>query len=263
MSKTTPKKTKKSPTRAINKKVVAQKVTKPVTKKEVVKPAVVKKAAVKGTSKVTESIAKLNAVFKKLASNKKNMIILVAALLFLGAGYLLKDVFIVAMVNGKPVYRWSVVQRLEDQGGKQILDSLITEALVKQAIKDSGVKVEQAEIDAAVSEIEGRIAAQGMTLDQALKDQGMTKDQLIEDIVMQKSAEKIVGDKVQVTDEEVAAYIEENKQYFPEGSDLESMKDLVKSQLKSSKVSTEIQTWVQSLQDNAKIIYLKNYKTSL
>ena len=200
---------------------------------------------------------------KKFFSNQKNVIMVVAILLFLGVGYLLKDVFIVAMVNGRPIYRWSVVQRLEEQGGRQILDSLITENLVKQSIKQAGIVVEQEEIDAAIKEIEDRIAAQGMTLEQALEEQGMTRDLLVEDIVMQKSAEMIVADRIEVSDEEIDAYMEENSEFFPEGSDLNSLREVVKEQLLSSKVTQEIQLWVQEIQDNAKIIYMKEYEPAL
>jgi len=276
MSKTNTKKTKKAPTRTVTKQSPIKKVAKPVVK-QAPKPAtkktsVTKKVAQKQSpttttkpmvSSVASKSVNYGEVFKKFFANQKNVIILVAALLFLGVGYLLKDMFIVAMVNGKPIYRWTVVQRLEEQGGRQILDSIVAETLVKQAIKDSGIKVEQAEIDAAIKEIEERIAAQGLSLDQALAEQGMTKDDLVEDIVLQKSAEKIVAGQITVTDEEVMAYMEENKDFFPEGSDLESMKTLVRTQLESSKVNTEIQTWVQALQDNAKIIYLKEYSAAL
>ncbi len=276
MSKTTTKKTKKTPTRTLAKKSSAKKITKPVVKqtaKPVAKktlstPKVSPKMASSTINKsmvgsVAQKSINYSEVFKKFFANQKNVIILVAAFLFLGLGYLLKDVFIVAMVNGKPIYRWTVVQRLEEQGGRQILDSIVAETLVKQAIKDAGIKIEQAEIDAAIKEIEDRIAAQGLSLDQALAEQNMTKDDLVEDIVLQKSAEKIVADKITVTDEEVMAYMEENQDFFPEDSDLESMKTLVRTQLESTKVNTEIQTWVQSLQDNAKIIYLKEYSLAL
>ncbi|MCC6710878.1 MAG: SurA N-terminal domain-containing protein [Candidatus Pacebacteria bacterium] len=275
MSKTTTKKTKKTPTRTLAKKSSAKKITKPVVKqtKPVAKktpptPKVSPKMAQPTMNKsmvgsVAQKSINYGEVFKKFFANQKNVIILVAAFLFLGLGYLLKDVFIVAMVNGKPIYRWTVVQKLEEQGGRQILDSIVAETLVKQAIKDAGIKIEQAEIDSAIKEIEDRIAAQGMSLDQALAEQNMTKDDLVEDIVLQKSAEKIVADKITVTDEEVMAYMEENQDFFPEDSDLESMKTLVRTQLESTKVNTEIQTWVQSLQDNAKIIYLKEYSLAL
>jgi hypothetical protein len=262
MSKTTTKKTKKSPTRT-KKTVSAKKKT--VTKKAAVRRKKPTRKVVKTTKKDLTPVMTVSIIdsAKKFFSVQKNVIMVVAILLFLGVGYLLKDVFIVAMVNGKPIYRWSVIQRLEEQGGRQILDSLITENLVKQSIKQAGVVVEQEEIDAAVKEIEDRIAAQGMTLEQALEEQGMTRDLLVEDIVMQKSAEMIVADRIEITDAEIDAYMEENSEFFPEGSDLDSLRDVVKEQLISAKITEEIQLWVQEIQDDAKIIYMKEYETAL
>jgi len=91
----------------------------------------------------------------------------------------------------------------------------------------------------------------------------MTRAALIEDIVMQKSAEKIVADKVVVTDDEISQYLKDNADYFPADSDPESFRETVRQQIYSSKLNQEIQTWVQGLQDEAKIIYLKEYDTKL
>ena len=200
---------------------------------------------------------------KSFLSHSKSLMALLVLLIILGGLYLVKDSFIVAMVNGKPVYRWTVIQKLEEQGGKQILDSLVTETLVKQAIKNAGIKIEQTEIDSEIKNIEDRLVAQGMTLDTALQQQGMTRQQLIDDITLQKSAEKIVAEKVSVTDEEVQKYMEDNKDFFPADADLAQMKETVKQQLLSTKGNEAIQAWVQELQDSSKVIYLKEYKTSV
>lgn len=258
MPKTTTKKTKKSPTRT--KKAVKKTVKKTAAKKRVTKRTVKK---VTKTAELPKVAMNPMDSLKKFFAVQRNVVILIAALVFLGAGYLLKDVFIVAMVNGKPIYRWTVIQRLEEQGGRQVLDSIITEKLVEQAVKASGVEVEQEEIDLAVKEIEDRIAAQGLTLEKALEEQGMTRDDLVKDIVLQRSAEKIVADRVEITEAEVDAYVEENSEFFPEGTDMEGMKELIREQLKSAKVNEEIAIWVQEIQDEAKIIYTKDYELEL
>jgi hypothetical protein len=272
MPKTTTKKTKKSPTST--KKAPIKKTTKKVVAaKKSTRKTPTKKKTTRTTKKVSKEVVRkvdlpetmVNPMdgLKKFFSVQKNVIILVAALVFLGVGYLLKDVFIVAMVNGKPVYRWTVIQKLEEQGGRQILDSIITEKLVEQAIKESGVVVEQEDIDAYYQELEDRLAAQGLTLDQALEQEGMTKEEVTQDFILQKSAEQIVADRVEVTDEEIDLYVEENAEFFPEETDMDSMRGLIAEQLKANKINEEIQVWVQEVQDNAKIIYMKDYELAL
>lgn len=232
----------------------------PVSRKVEKKTMAVKPMAME--QKKTLPTLSFNGV-KSFLSHSKSFMALLIVLIILGGLYLVKDSFIVAMVNGKPIYRWTVIKKLEEQGGKQILDSIVTETLVKQAIKDSGIKIEQAEIDTEIKNIEDRLVAQGMTLDKALEQQGMTRQQLVEDITLQKSAEKIVAEKVSVTDEEVQKYMEDNKDFFPADSDPAQMKETVKQQLLSSKANEAIQAWVQGLQDSSKVIYLKEYKSSL
>lgn len=272
MSKTTTKRIKKSPTRTSKSKSVKSVSS---TKKTAVKKGSVRSTRKTVASKVSKKqkvssmkvdksvCTKPLCIVKRLFSVQKNIVFMVAILLVLGVGYLAKDMFVVAMINGKPIFRWTVIQRLEEQGGKQVLDSLVTETLVRQAVKNANVDVDQSEIDIAVKEIEDRIVAQGMTLDQALEEQGMTRDQLIDDIVLQKSAEKVVSEKVVITDDEISQYIEENAEFFPEEADPESFRETVREQLYSAKLNEEIQVWVQDLQDNSKVIYLKEYSSEL
>ncbi|MBT4124339.1 MAG: hypothetical protein HN981_04635 [Candidatus Pacebacteria bacterium] len=272
MSKTTTKRVKKTPTRTSKRKSVKSVSS---VKKTAVKKSSVRATRKKTSSKVSRkqntssmevdkaSCTKPLCILKRLFSTQKNIIFMVAILLVLGVGYLAKDMFVVAMINGKPIYRWTVVKRLEEQGGKQVLDSLVTETLVRQAVKSANVDVDQTEIDLAVKEIEDRISSQGITLDQALEEQGMTRDQLIDDIILQKSAEKVVSEKVVITDDEISQYIEENAEFFPEDADPESFRETVRQQLYSAKLNEEIQVWVQDLQDNSKVIYLKEYSSEL
>lgn len=200
--------------------------------------------------------------FQQFFSQRKNIILTLVVIIVLGLLYLLKDVFIVAMVNGQPIYRWTVIQTLEKQGGQQVLDSLVTETLVKQAIKDSDIKIEQEEIDTAIKEIEDRIVAQGMTLDQALVQEGLTKEELIADLTLQRSAEQMVASTVTVTEEEIDTYIGENQEFLPAELTGQELRDTVRQQLYSGKLSETISQWVEGLQAEAQIIYLKNYSNS-
>ena len=254
MAKTTTKKTKigTSKSKSKSKKVIVKKSTKSVKSKKpmvrkkatvvVKKPSVKKVSAKKAMpkSKMVKTVTPFN--FKKLMDDKAKMAKLLILLVVIGSVYLLKDVFVVATVNGTPVFRWSVISRLERQGGRQILDSLVTEKLVDQAIRKSGVVVKQEEIDASLAEIEARLTAQGMDLNQALKEQGMTREELVKDIVLQKSVEKIVAEDVEITDEEVDAYIVENKEFFPAGTDPVAIRETVREQLKSLASNEKIQS---------------------
>ncbi|HCR81712.1 MAG: PpiC-type peptidyl-prolyl cis-trans isomerase [Candidatus Pacebacteria bacterium GW2011_GWA1_46_10] len=191
---------------------------------------------------------------------RRNVIFTVVILVILILLYLLKSVLIVAVVNGQPIYRWTVVTQLEKQGGQQMLDSLVVEALVKQAIKSAGVEADQAEIDARITEIENQLTQQGMTLETALEQEGLTRRELEDNLKLQWAAEQLVASSVTVSEEEIDTYLENNQEFLPTDMTEEELRTTVREQLYSSKLSEAIGQWVEDLRSKAQILYLKEYQ---
>lgn len=173
--------------------------------------------------------------------------------------YTFKGLLVAATVNGQPITRFELIRELEQQGGKQTLNSLITKTLIQQEAKKQKVTVSDKDIDAEVKQIEGSLSQQGQSLDQALAMQGMTKDVLREQIRIRKIVEKMAAKDVRVTEREVSEYIEKNKDSLPQEGDIESLKKTVTEQLKQQKQSQAIQNWLSNLQSKAKITYFINY----
>lgn len=191
---------------------------------------------------------------------KKNIIILIAIAMFSsGVLYRFKGQFIIASVNGQFISRLSLIKELENQGGKSTLDSLITQALILQEAKKQGIEVTDNELDQNIKQIEENLVSQGQNLEQVLGLQGMTKDQLKGQIRIQKIAEEIAGKNIEVTDEEVENYYKENMDSFPEDTNEDEIKTSIRQQLKQQKINQSVQLWIQSLYDNAKITYFKNF----
>jgi len=191
---------------------------------------------------------------------KKNraplLIIVILVLVILTGGlYYFKNQFISATVNGQPIWRLSLIRELEKQSGEATLESLVTKSLILQEAKKQKVTISQEEIDQKVKELEDNFISQGQNLDELLEAQNMTRDQLEEQIEVQLIIEKIVSQDAEVTDEEVADYFEANTDYFPEGSDLESVKEEIRQQLQQQKSSDLVQSWLDSLRDSAQINY--------
>lgn len=199
---------------------------------------------------------KINLSF--LRNNKKFIVILVLLLLALGV-YYFKSLFVAATVNGLPIRRYSVINQLEDLYGQQVLDSLITEELIKQEARNKNITVGDAELDQEISNIEKQFSDSGQSLDDTLALQNMSRETFREQIFLQKLVEKLLGDKINVGDEEVDQYIEENKEFFPEGSDSDALREDVFNQLKQDKLSTEFQTWIQEIRQNSSINYFVEY----
>ena len=198
------------------------------------------------------------ALAKAIKINVKTAII-IAVIIALGAlGYVFKGFFIAATVNGSPISRLAVIQKLEKASGKSLLDSLITERLIQNEAKAKKIVVSDEEINGEIKKIEDQIIAQGGTLDEALLSQGMSMDELKEQLILQKQVEKLVADKINVTDEEVAKYIIDNAVPVIKGQEA-ATNDQIRSDLRNQKLNQEANILITTLKSEAKIRYFVNY----
>lgn len=199
---------------------------------------------------------------KKMSFGKWTILaIIIVVLLLVAVGlYLSRSFFIAATVNGSPISRWSIMTAAEKQDGKQLLESMITQKLVITALDKANITVNNDEINAEITKIETQLKAQGMTLDDALKGQGISKEELVTQIKTQKRAEKLLADKLTVSDEEITKYIADNKLTAPAGTSAADFKAQVSETVKGSKFSAAASDWVNTLQVSAKINRYGLYK---
>lgn len=194
--------------------------------------------------------------FKKI--NPKTAIIIAAIIVVAGLAYIYKGLFIAATVDGIPIGRLDVIKRLESSSGKNVLDSLIIEKLVQREASRNNIVISDDEVNAEIKKIEDQVKASGATLEEALSAQGMTMEDLKEQIILQKEVEKLVADKITVTDEEVAQYIKDNKITLPAGNEATTTAQ-IKEGMRSQKLSIEANALITALKSQAKIRYFVNY----
>lgn len=195
---------------------------------------------------------------ERIMISKKNLIAFAIIIVIIALAYFCKGFFIAATVNGSPISRISVIQELEKSSGKQALNTLITRKIITDEARKKGITVSNEEIEAGIKEISDQIAAQGSTLEQVLASQGVTLADFKKNQLIQIEVEKLLGDKITVTDAEVEQYIKNNKINIPEAQ-MKLAKTQIKSQIKSEKLSSEGQALVNSLRANAKISYFVEY----
>ena len=191
--------------------------------------------------------------------NKKSLIIILAVIILGAFLYNFRGQFIAATVNGKPVWRFTLLKELEKQAGKQTLDSLITRTLILQEANKQKVTVGVDELNQEIKKIEENLSGQGQDLDYLLSAQGMTRDQLKEQIRIQKLVEKMAGQNIEVADEEVDKYLEQNKSLITKDSNVEEVKAGIREQLRQQKLTEQVQSWLKSLRDGASINYLLSF----
>ncbi len=211
------------------------------------------------TNPIIEPSITANPQIKMQAWNKKLMRLSIVIVVLAGAAYLLKNVLFVAMVNGQPISRFQVISKLEKSQGASVLENLVNETLIKQAIKKEKVVVAQEEIDNYLKEIEENVKSQNQELDKLLEMQGMTREELISQIEMQKAIEKIISKNITISEEDVKNFLTENKEFLPEDQTEEELNTLAKQQLNQQKLSEAYSKWLEDLKAAGSIKYFREY----
>jgi foldase protein PrsA len=147
----------------------------------------------------------------------RNAAILSGVIVALALVFVCKSIFVAAVVNGSPISRYAVVHEAEKRAGKATLDSMIMQKILADEVRKKGVTVSESDISAEIQSIEQRFAAQGSTLDAMLAAQGMTRDDVKKQIVTQLQVQKLLGDKVAVSEAEIDQFIATNKISVPSG----------------------------------------------
>jgi parvulin-like peptidyl-prolyl isomerase len=214
----------------------------------------------KEKKEVGNSFSKPKLNLKKVKLSPKALII-IGVLLLVTILVLSKDLFVAALVNGQPISRWKILKKSEEAQGGQILDSLVTDQLIKQEAQKQGIKINEDEVDQQIEEIKASIQEQGQDFDTLLSMQGMTLEDLKGRIRIQKMVEQLLGSEVEVADEEVDQYLEDNKEFLPEDMSEEEMKEQARQQLEQQKLSEKYQSWLDELKEKAKINYFVDYSS--
>ena len=201
--------------------------------------------------------ANLKQGWRKMISVKM-AVIAVIVIFLLALFYYYKGLFVAVTVNGSPISRLAVVRELESKSGKAALESLITIKLIDAEAQKKGITISGDEIANTIKNIEDQVKSQGQTLAQALEMRGLTEAELKKQIMVQKELEKLIADKINVTDEEVQKYITANKVAIPKGQK-DAMQNQIKDQLRQQKFSAEAQTFIAGLHKDARIRYFVNY----
>jgi len=174
---------------------------------------------------------------------------------FVSGGY--KGVFMplnkmlyVAKIDGIGIPKKEWEDMLKSRYGTTVASNLIDIYLIKNELKKAGINVTDTEIDAAIAKIEAQLG--GQSLEELLKQQGGTLADLRKDVSLQVGMEKLLSNKISVTDEEVTAYIEAAGDTL-EGSTDDEKKAAAQQILKDQKLSEAINAWFVDVQSKAKI----------
>ena len=205
----------------------------------------------------SKSVNKVPAVVKTKTFSKKTLVVLLAIVLAAGIGTIMakryKNLVIVGKVNGLIVSRWELEKALNDRYAKTVFDDLASTTLLKQLAKTNDIVVSRdelkKEIEATETRLGGKEALQ-TTLDRLGYSQTRFEEEMKTQVTVRKLAEKLF--KIEVTDQEVAKFYDDNKTLFPDKT-LDDVKLDIFQNLTEQKLQQQFTTWFQEEKGKAAI----------
>jgi len=183
---------------------------------------------------------------------KKHLLVLgVLVVLVAVLGYFFRDRFLAALVNGKPIFRYKLSQLLIKSSGKEALENLIVEGLIKEEVKRNQVVVTREDIDGEIKKISDQLGA-GTKLEDVLKAQGISIDDFRSQMETKLQVYKILGKDLTVSEDEIGQFLKENEKSLTATSEAEK-RTQANEALREQKINEKVQTWISDLLAKAKI----------
>ena len=170
-----------------------------------------------------------------------------------------KGLFMVATVNNSPISRVEFIKELENRFGEEVLDTLITQKIIEQEANEAGITVTDVEINEQMETIRSSVELQGTTLEDALALQGQSEENLRRGIRLSLIVEKLFEDQLQVSDEDVRAFYEQNQDLYGEEATFEQLQGTLKDQMVQQQLSGRFQEWIENKKAEATIHRFVNF----
>ena|GEM_PF-2635671 len=158
----------------------------------------------------------------------------------------------VAVVNGERIPRSAYDKLIARSDGQQALNQLINQTLLAQDAAKHHVTVSPDELDAELQKQKASFASDS-EYRQALAQAHFTEPELREQLKYQVLLNKMVLDKVTVSDSEIQQEYDQNKDTTYQGKTLDQVKDQIKQDLLQQKQAAAEQAYFDRLHAEAKI----------
>lgn len=183
---------------------------------------------------------------------KKHLFVLAVLVILLAVlGYFFKDKLIAATVNGNPIFRYELNQRLTSTFGKETLENLIVERLIGEEAARRNIVVNEDDVGREIEKMEESLGA-GTKLEDILKYQGVSLVDFKEQLKLRLQVNRILEKEITVTQEEVGQYLKDSAKTLVATGEAEKKAEASKN-IKEKKINEKIQTWISDLLAKAKI----------
>ena len=178
--------------------------------------------------------------------------LVIAGVLVLATGCSQEKEEIVATVGDEKITKEELYDTLVKVSGQQALDMMIEDKVIAMELKKEKVTVSDEEVEAELAtQIESTGGDEAFAA--ALEQGGITEEEFKKSITEYLSIRKVVEPRIKITDEELKAYFDENKETLStEGEKeavLEDHKDDIKKLLIEQGMQTEYVDWLDEVKE--------------
>ena len=158
----------------------------------------------------------------------------------------------VATVNGTSISRKDYDKAVASSNGEQVLGDLVSTRLVEQDAAHKHVTVSTEEVDAQLKQAKQQLGS-GDAYKQALASNHLTELQLRDRIRLNLLLQKLVADKIQVSDDDIQKAYDAGKDTTYQGKSLDEVKDQIKTQLTQQKQQDATASYLDDLRNKGKV----------
>ncbi|HEO8420207.1 peptidylprolyl isomerase [Niallia sp. FSL W8-0635] len=174
--------------------------------------------------------------------NKKVLIPILAVVLvalIIGAVYLTQRSETIATVDKEKITQEQLNEELNKQYGASVLNTMISNKVVDLEADKEKVKVTDKEIKAELDKMVEQYGGQD-TFNMLLAQNGLTEDVFKEQIEQNLKVTKILEPSIEITDDEIKTYFEDNKASFDTPEQVEASHILVEDEKTAKEVKKKI-----------------------
>ncbi|NPV70953.1 MAG: foldase [Firmicutes bacterium] len=142
---------------------------------------------------------------------RKWLLVGIVLALIAGLGVAVYTRSAVLSVNGDRISPDEFYKALQNESGKQVLDRLIIERLVKQEAKRQNIAVSREDVDKEIARIKTQFLSDE-EFKNALKDAGMEMSDLQDVVGLNLLIKKLTLKDVKITEDDIKSYFDENKE---------------------------------------------------
>lgn len=146
----------------------------------------------------------------------------------------------VASVNGKEISKDELYAEMLKASGTETLDLMISDEIIRQETEKEDINVTDEEIAAEIAVYEEQYGGADQ-LEAALAESGMTIEDLEEEVRTYVQIEKLIGPNIDITDEQIQAYFEENKESLGESAKVEASHILTETKEEAEEIKAQLE----------------------